>query len=82
MLSQFAIQYGINICCLRAPWIMERTTFATRYRSVTTCLAGQSGTRSLPQKSPSGAKRRGQCPCSATPAAIRSSEISFMSRIS
>lgn len=48
MLSQFAIQYGINTCCLRAPWIMEKDGFTTRYRSVTTCSAGRSGTRSLP----------------------------------
>jgi UDP-glucose 4-epimerase len=27
MLSQFAIQYGVNICCLRAPWIMEKDDF-------------------------------------------------------
>jgi UDP-glucose 4-epimerase len=27
MLTQFAIQYGINGCCLRAPWIMEKDDF-------------------------------------------------------
>ncbi len=27
MLRQFAIQYGINTCCLRAPWIMEKDDF-------------------------------------------------------
>jgi nucleoside-diphosphate-sugar epimerase len=27
MLSQFAIQYGINTCCLRAPWIMKKDDF-------------------------------------------------------
>jgi nucleoside-diphosphate-sugar epimerase len=27
MLEQFAIQYGINTCCLRAPWIMEKDDF-------------------------------------------------------
>src|SRR6185437_14775663 len=27
MLSQFAIQYDINTCCLRAPWIMEKDDF-------------------------------------------------------
>lgn len=27
MLEQFAIQYGINGCCLRAPWIMEKDDF-------------------------------------------------------
>lgn len=27
MLEQFAIQYGINSCCLRAPWIMEKDDF-------------------------------------------------------
>jgi len=27
MLHQFATQYGINTCCLRAPWIMEKDDF-------------------------------------------------------
>jgi nucleoside-diphosphate-sugar epimerase len=27
MLSQFAIQYGINTCCLRTPWILEKDDF-------------------------------------------------------
>jgi UDP-glucose 4-epimerase len=27
MLAQFGIQYGINWCCLRAPWIMEKDDF-------------------------------------------------------
>jgi nucleoside-diphosphate-sugar epimerase len=27
MLTQFSIQYGINACCLRAPWIMEKDDF-------------------------------------------------------
>lgn len=27
MLEQFMIQYGINGCCLRAPWIMEKDDF-------------------------------------------------------
>lgn len=27
MVSQFVIQYGINACCLRAPWIMEKDDF-------------------------------------------------------
>ena len=27
MLQQFCIQYGINACCLRAPWIMEKDDF-------------------------------------------------------
>ena len=27
MLRQFVIQYGINACCLRAPWIMEKDDF-------------------------------------------------------
>ncbi len=27
MLSQFAIQYDLNTCCLRAPWIMEKDDF-------------------------------------------------------
>jgi nucleoside-diphosphate-sugar epimerase len=27
MLSQFVLQYGINACCLRAPWIMEKDDF-------------------------------------------------------
>ena len=27
MVAQFSIQYGINACCLRAPWIMEKDDF-------------------------------------------------------
>jgi UDP-glucose 4-epimerase len=27
MLEQFGIQYGVNGCCLRAPWIMEKDDF-------------------------------------------------------
>lgn len=27
MLEQYGIQYGINHCCLRAPWIMEKDDF-------------------------------------------------------
>lgn len=27
MLQQFCIQYGLNACCLRAPWIMEKDDF-------------------------------------------------------
>jgi nucleoside-diphosphate-sugar epimerase len=27
MLAQFHIQYGLNGCCLRAPWIMEKDDF-------------------------------------------------------
>ena len=27
MLAQFGIQYGIDWCCLRAPWIMEKDDF-------------------------------------------------------
>ena len=27
MLRQYCVQYGINACCLRAPWIMEKDDF-------------------------------------------------------
>ena len=27
MMEQYAIQYGLNVCCLRAPWIMEKDDF-------------------------------------------------------
>lgn len=27
MLEQYAIQYGLDVCCLRAPWIMEKDDF-------------------------------------------------------
>lgn len=27
MLAQYVIQYGVNACCLRAPWIMEKDDF-------------------------------------------------------
>jgi UDP-glucose 4-epimerase len=27
MMEQYAIQYALNVCCLRAPWIMEKDDF-------------------------------------------------------
>lgn len=27
MMEQYAIQHGLNVCCLRAPWIMEKDDF-------------------------------------------------------
>ena len=27
VLEQFGVQYGVNVCCLRAPWIMEKDDF-------------------------------------------------------
>jgi len=27
MLEQYGIQYGLSVCCLRAPWIMEKDDF-------------------------------------------------------
>jgi nucleoside-diphosphate-sugar epimerase len=27
MMEQYAIQYDLNVCCLRAPWIMEKDDF-------------------------------------------------------
>ena len=27
IVEQYAIQYGMNVCCLRAPWIMEKDDF-------------------------------------------------------
>ena len=27
MLQQYYVQYGLNGCCLRAPWIMEKDDF-------------------------------------------------------
>ena len=27
MMEQYAVQYGLNVCCLRAPWIMEMDDF-------------------------------------------------------
>lgn len=27
LLEQYAVQYGLNVCCLRAPWIMEKDDF-------------------------------------------------------
>ncbi|KQZ46571.1 NAD(P)-dependent oxidoreductase [Ensifer sp. Root558] len=27
MVEQYSVQYGMNVCCLRAPWIMEKDDF-------------------------------------------------------
>ena len=43
MLEQYYIQYDLNGCCLRAPWIMEKDDFRTSSRSVTTCSAARAG---------------------------------------
>ena len=43
MLEQYGIQYDLNGCCLRAPWIMEKDDFKYSSRSATTCSAGRAG---------------------------------------
>ncbi len=82
MLAQFAIQYGVNTCCLRAPWIMEKDDF--RYSlSFGDDVFGGPVWKTL--VAPDVAKRcqaAGTVPLCATPAAIRLSGISSMSRTS
>jgi nucleoside-diphosphate-sugar epimerase len=49
MLEQYAIQYGIDTCCLRAPWIMEKDDF--RYAlSFREQFGGPAWTDLLPQE--------------------------------
>jgi UDP-glucose 4-epimerase len=64
MLSQFAIQYGINTCCLRAPWIMEKDDFPYSLSFGDEVFGGPVWNSLV---APEVAKRREQCPRSATP---------------
>ena len=43
MLEQYYIQYDLNGCCLRAPWIMEKDDFKYSSPSARTCSAGRAG---------------------------------------
>ena len=61
LLQQTHIQYGLNVSCLRAPWIMEKDDF--RYSlsfSAMTCSAARTGRRLCRQRSPSAAAGRGR----------------------
>ena len=66
LLPQTHIQYGLNVTCLRAPWIMEKDDFRYFFRSAMTCSAARTGRRSCPRRSPSAAGSKGPFPCCAT----------------
>ncbi len=83
MLEQFGIQYGINGCCLRAPWIMEKDDFKLHAVLRRRCVrrAGLEDARAR-GATRSAMPRTARCRCCATPTAARSSAISSMSTIS
>ncbi len=43
MLEQYGIQYDLNGCCLRAPWIMEKDDFKYSCPSARMCSAAHAG---------------------------------------
>ncbi len=49
MLNQFQIQYGINGCCLRAPWIMEKDDFRYALKFDDTQFGGPAWTDYMPR---------------------------------
>lgn len=49
MLNQFQIQYGINGCCLRAPWIMEKDDFKHVLKFDGTQFGGPAWNEYMPQ---------------------------------
>lgn len=49
MLNQYQIQYGINGCCLRAPWIMEKDDFRHVLKFDESQFGGPSWTEYMPE---------------------------------
>ena len=43
MLEQYYVQYDLDGCCLRAPWIMEKDDFRYQLSSARTCSAARAG---------------------------------------
>ena len=43
MVEQYGIQYDLDVCCLRAPWVMKKTTSGTSCRSAPMSSAARAG---------------------------------------
>ena len=71
MLEQFGIQYGINGCCLRAPWIMEKDDFRYTLSFGDDVFGGPVWKTWCPSATPGAITRTAPCRFCATPTASR-----------
>ena len=62
MLEQAGIQYGIDWCCLRAPWIMEKDDFRYSLSFGDDLFGGPDWKTLLPPATAEGARRSGSVP--------------------
>ena len=72
LLEQFGIQYGLNGCCLRAPWIMEKDDFKYTLSFGDDLFGGPDWkTMVRPPDAPSATPGTEPCRCCAMPTAGR-----------
>jgi nucleoside-diphosphate-sugar epimerase len=62
MLTQYGIQYGINGCCLRAPWIMEKDDFRYTLSFGDDVFGGPEWNRMVPRDVAERCRERGTIP--------------------
>lgn len=62
LLTQFTIQYGINSCCLRAPWIMEKDDFRYSLSFGDDVFGGPDWKTLVPADVAEGCRREGTVP--------------------
>lgn len=62
MVAQFAIQYGINTCCLRAPWIMEKDDFRCSLSFGDDLFGGPDWKTMVPEDVAANCRRHGTVP--------------------
>jgi nucleoside-diphosphate-sugar epimerase len=62
VLEQFGVQYGINWCCLRAPWIMEKDDFKFTLSFGDDLFGGPDWKTMVPQKDAERYRKDGTVP--------------------
>ncbi|MFO0991083.1 MAG: NAD(P)-dependent oxidoreductase [Hyphomicrobiales bacterium] len=62
MLTQYGIQYGINGCCLRAPWIMEKDDFRYTLSFGDDVFGGPEWNKMVPRDVAERCRERGTIP--------------------
>ncbi|MGD1875888.1 MAG: NAD-dependent epimerase/dehydratase family protein [Kiloniellaceae bacterium] len=63
MVQQFTLQYGLNACCLRAPWIMEKDDFRYSLSFGKDVFGGPVWHELVGEAAAEGYRRRGAVPC-------------------
>ena len=72
MLEQFGIQYDLNGCCLRAPWIMEKDDFRYTLSFGDDLFGGPDWKTMVPaERREALCRERAPCRCCRTPTAGR-----------